>query len=43
MVIELEQNEQIEPVADNEEAVVDLAALTAEGGCRRDAQQCRGG
>ncbi len=30
MVIELEQNEQIEPAADNEEAVVDLAALTAE-------------
>ncbi len=30
MVSVLEQNEQIEPVADNDEAVVDLAALAAE-------------
>ncbi len=30
MVSELEQNEQIEPSADNDEAVVDLAALAAE-------------
>ncbi|MCH7824749.1 MAG: transcription termination/antitermination factor NusG [Acidobacteria bacterium] len=30
MVSELEQNEQIEPAADNDEAVVDLAALATE-------------